>query len=110
MAKNWQNLEFWAKFFFYEFCTFLRTKNGISGGKIQWSLAINAQESLFCLSVCHHVVFVNIYVCLCIVVKYCRPVIILGPLKDRVSDRLIAEFPSKFACCVPRQFYVLLLL
>ena len=35
--------------------------------------------------------------------KYCRPVIILGPLKDRVSDYLIAEFPSKFACCVPRK-------
>jgi guanylate kinase len=33
--------------------------------------------------------------------KCCRPVIILGPLKDRISDCLIAEFPDKFACCVP---------
>ena len=40
-----------------------------------------------------------------VLVKYCRPVIILGPLKDRISDYLIAEFPSKFACCVPRKSF-----
>jgi len=52
--------------------------------------------------------FMCVYVCVCVffVVKYCRPVIILGPLKDRVSDALIAEFPNKFACCVPRTFYL----
>jgi len=48
--------------------------------------------------------FMWMYVCL-VSVKYCRPVIILGPLKDRISDYLIAEFPSKFACCVPRKFF-----
>jgi len=42
--------------------------------------------------------------CVFAAVKYCRPVIILGPLKDRLSDRLVAEYPSKFACCVPREF------
>ncbi|XP_078693965.1 disks large homolog 1-like isoform X4 [Branchiostoma floridae x Branchiostoma belcheri] len=33
--------------------------------------------------------------------KYTRPVIILGPLKDRVNDDLISEFPDKFGSCVP---------
>lgn len=33
--------------------------------------------------------------------KYTRPVIILGPLKDRVNDELIQEFPEKFGSCVP---------
>nr|CAD7194938.1 unnamed protein product [Timema douglasi] len=32
---------------------------------------------------------------------YTRPVIILGPLKDRVNDDLISEFPDKFGSCVP---------
>jgi len=35
-------------------------------------------------------------------VKYTRPVVILGPLKDRINDDLIAEFPDKFGSCVPR--------
>ncbi|XP_063693820.1 disks large homolog 2-like isoform X2 [Bolinopsis microptera] len=34
-------------------------------------------------------------------IKYMRPVIILGPLKDRVNDDLMAEFPDKFGSCVP---------
>lgn len=33
--------------------------------------------------------------------KYARPVIILGPLKERISDDLLAEFPNKFGSCVP---------
>ncbi|XP_052784805.1 disks large homolog 1-like isoform X4 [Mya arenaria] len=33
--------------------------------------------------------------------KYTRPVIILGPLKDRINDDLISEFPEKFGSCVP---------
>ena len=33
-----------------------------------------------------------------------RPVIILGPLKDRINDDLISEFPDKFGSCVPRKF------
>uniref|UniRef100_A0A8C9NXM4 Discs large MAGUK scaffold protein 3 n=1 Tax=Serinus canaria TaxID=9135 RepID=A0A8C9NXM4_SERCA len=34
-------------------------------------------------------------------VHYARPVIILGPTKDRVNDDLISEFPHKFGSCVP---------
>uniref|UniRef100_A0A674KJF8 Discs large MAGUK scaffold protein 3 n=1 Tax=Terrapene triunguis TaxID=2587831 RepID=A0A674KJF8_9SAUR len=34
-------------------------------------------------------------------VHYARPVIILGPMKDRVNDDLISEFPHKFGSCVP---------
>ncbi|KAK7486483.1 hypothetical protein BaRGS_00022284 [Batillaria attramentaria] len=33
--------------------------------------------------------------------KYTRPVIILGPLKDRINDDLISEFPDKFGSCIP---------
>jgi len=33
--------------------------------------------------------------------KYTRPVIILGPLKDRLNDDLIQEFPNEFGSCVP---------
>uniref|UniRef100_A0A3B4YBI9 Discs large MAGUK scaffold protein 4 n=1 Tax=Seriola lalandi dorsalis TaxID=1841481 RepID=A0A3B4YBI9_SERLL len=32
---------------------------------------------------------------------YARPVIILGPTKDRVNDDLLSEFPDKFGSCVP---------
>uniref|UniRef100_A0AAY4EB83 Discs large homolog 1-like protein n=1 Tax=Denticeps clupeoides TaxID=299321 RepID=A0AAY4EB83_9TELE len=32
---------------------------------------------------------------------YTRPVIVLGPAKDRVNDDLISEFPDKFGSCVP---------
>uniref|UniRef100_A0A8C6VU45 Disks large homolog 1 n=1 Tax=Nothobranchius furzeri TaxID=105023 RepID=A0A8C6VU45_NOTFU len=35
-------------------------------------------------------------------VTYSRPVIILGPMKDRINDDLISEFPDKFGSCVPR--------
>uniref|UniRef100_A0A8C8F8Y9 Discs, large homolog 3 (Drosophila) n=1 Tax=Oncorhynchus tshawytscha TaxID=74940 RepID=A0A8C8F8Y9_ONCTS len=34
-------------------------------------------------------------------VHYTRPVIILGPMKDRVNDDLISEFSHKFGSCVP---------
>ncbi|XP_054980439.1 disks large homolog 1 isoform X22 [Sorex araneus] len=34
-------------------------------------------------------------------VNYTRPVIILGPTKDRINDDLISEFPDKFGSCVP---------
>ncbi|XP_045063689.1 disks large homolog 1-like isoform X13 [Coregonus clupeaformis] len=34
-------------------------------------------------------------------VNYTRPVIILGPMKDRINDDLISEFPDKFRSCVP---------
>lgn len=36
-------------------------------------------------------------------VSYTRPVIVLGPLKDRVNDDLISEYPDKFGSCVPRK-------
>ncbi|KAM7013174.1 disks large homolog 4-like [Tautogolabrus adspersus] len=34
-------------------------------------------------------------------VNYSRPVIMLGPMKDRINDDLISEFPDKFGSCVP---------
>ncbi|XP_040174001.1 disks large 1 tumor suppressor protein isoform X11 [Anopheles arabiensis] len=34
-------------------------------------------------------------------ISYTRPVIILGPLKDRINDDLISEYPNKFGSCVP---------
>lgn len=41
-------------------------------------------------------------------IQYTRPVIILGPLKDRINDDLISEFPEKFGSCVPRKYSLLL--
>lgn len=38
-------------------------------------------------------------------VTYARPVIILGPLKDRINDDLISEYPDKFGSCVPREYF-----
>uniref|UniRef100_A0AAY4DI91 Discs, large homolog 4a (Drosophila) n=1 Tax=Denticeps clupeoides TaxID=299321 RepID=A0AAY4DI91_9TELE len=37
----------------------------------------------------------------CVSVHYARPIIILGPVKDRVNDDLLSEFPDKFGSCVP---------
>lgn len=37
-------------------------------------------------------------------IEYTRPVIILGPLKDRINDDLISEFPDQFGSCVPRKY------
>uniref|UniRef100_A0A8C8EZN4 Disks large homolog 2 n=1 Tax=Oncorhynchus tshawytscha TaxID=74940 RepID=A0A8C8EZN4_ONCTS len=34
-------------------------------------------------------------------INYARPIIILGPMKDRINDDLISEFPDKFGSCVP---------
>ncbi|XP_055371162.1 disks large 1 tumor suppressor protein isoform X14 [Condylostylus longicornis] len=34
-------------------------------------------------------------------INYTRPVIVLGPQKDRINDDLISEFPDKFGSCVP---------
>ena len=33
--------------------------------------------------------------------QFTRPVIILGPLKDRINDDLMREFPENFGSCVP---------
>nr|XP_019940847.1 PREDICTED: disks large homolog 2-like [Paralichthys olivaceus] len=38
-------------------------------------------------------------------ISYARPVIILGPMKDRINDDLISEFPEKFGSCVPRKLH-----
>lgn len=43
-------------------------------------------------------------------ISYTRPVIVLGPLKDRVNDDLISEYPDKFGSCVPRKATVVRLL
>lgn len=40
-------------------------------------------------------------------VSYARPVIILGPMKDRINDDLISEFPDKFGSCVPREYIII---
>ncbi len=45
--------------------------------------------------------------CCVVTVKYTRPVIVLGPLKDRINDDLISEFPDKFGSCVPREYFKL---
>lgn len=37
-------------------------------------------------------------------VHYARPIIILGPTKDRANDDLLSEFPDKFGSCVPREY------
>uniref|UniRef100_A0A8D0DB94 Discs, large homolog 2 (Drosophila) n=1 Tax=Sander lucioperca TaxID=283035 RepID=A0A8D0DB94_SANLU len=39
--------------------------------------------------------------CFFLPVNYARPIIILGPMKDRINDDLISEFPDKFGSCVP---------
>ena len=33
--------------------------------------------------------------------QFTRPVIILGPIKDRINDDLMREFPDRFGSCVP---------
>ena len=33
--------------------------------------------------------------------QFTRPVIILGPMKDRLNDDLMREFPNRFGSCVP---------
>eukprot|EP00118_Oscarella_pearsei_P024847 m.306928 g.306928 ORF g.306928 m.306928 type:complete len:872 (+) comp41736_c0_seq1:177-2792(+) len=34
-------------------------------------------------------------------ISYTRPVIVLGPVKDRINDDLIQEYPERFGSCVP---------
>ena len=37
-----------------------------------------------------------------LLLRFCsRPVIILGPMKDRINDDLMREFPERFGSCVP---------
>ena len=32
--------------------------------------------------------------------------IVLGPLKEDINDRLVRDFPDKFAGCVPRKLNI----
>jgi len=41
--------------------------------------------------------------CRSVAVDYTRPVIILGPLKERFNDDLMGDEPEKFGSCVPRK-------
>lgn len=34
-------------------------------------------------------------------IDYCRPIVILGALKDQINDDLISEYPERFGTCVP---------
>ncbi|XP_065840633.1 disks large homolog 1-like [Oscarella lobularis] len=34
-------------------------------------------------------------------IAYARPVIVLGPIKDRINDDLIQDFPEEYGSCVP---------
>lgn len=34
--------------------------------------------------------------------RHVRPIIVLGPLKERINDYLISEAPDRFGSCVPR--------
>uniref|UniRef100_A0A8D0DE11 Discs, large homolog 2 (Drosophila) n=1 Tax=Sander lucioperca TaxID=283035 RepID=A0A8D0DE11_SANLU len=43
----------------------------------------------------------DLSLCFFLPVNYARPIIILGPMKDRINDDLISEFPDKFGSCVP---------
>lgn len=68
---------------------------------------------IFALTLTHSEQFcshVQVFLLICIfpslfAVNYTRPVIILGPMKDRINDDLISEFPDKFGSCVPRKYH-----
>ena len=32
-----------------------------------------------------------------------RPIVILGPLKDRIMEDLVGDYPEKFGVCIPRE-------
>uniref|UniRef100_A0A8C1KA91 Discs, large homolog 4a (Drosophila) n=1 Tax=Cyprinus carpio TaxID=7962 RepID=A0A8C1KA91_CYPCA len=53
----------------------------------EWTRLKSKERSLSCVAPC--------------LVHYARPIIILGPVKDRVNDDLLSEFPDKFGSCVP---------
>uniref|UniRef100_A0A671KSV1 Disks large homolog 4-like n=1 Tax=Sinocyclocheilus anshuiensis TaxID=1608454 RepID=A0A671KSV1_9TELE len=53
----------------------------------EWTRLKSKERPLSCVSSC--------------LVHYARPIIILGPVKDRVNDDLLSEFPDKFGSCVP---------
>ena len=64
------------------------------------------ERLLFCLDMDKRLKYILLCAsnCFChTAVNYTRPVIVLGPMKDRVNDDLISEFPDKFGSCVPRE-------
>ena len=36
-------------------------------------------------------------------INYMRPIVILGPLKDRIMEDLVGDYPEKFGVCIPRE-------
>jgi len=36
-------------------------------------------------------------------IDYVRPIVILGPMKDRILEDLIQDQPQKFGVCIPRK-------
>lgn len=34
-------------------------------------------------------------------INYMRPIVILGPLKDRIMEDLVGDYPEKFGVCIP---------
>ena len=36
-------------------------------------------------------------------ISYIRPIVILGPLKDRIMEDLVQDYPQKFGVCIPRK-------
>ena len=63
-------------------------------------------------SLSHSLIILSLHSLLTFDTSISRPVVILGPLKDRINDELISEYPEKFGSCVPhttrprRQFEV----
>uniref|UniRef100_A0A3Q2ZZN0 Discs large MAGUK scaffold protein 4 n=1 Tax=Kryptolebias marmoratus TaxID=37003 RepID=A0A3Q2ZZN0_KRYMA len=70
----------------------------------QWDCGVLSQALDFNFGEVLHVIDIKPPVCLSVClssVDYARPVIILGPTKDRVNDDLLSEYPDKFGSCVP---------
>uniref|UniRef100_A0A8C7K8B8 Uncharacterized protein n=1 Tax=Oncorhynchus kisutch TaxID=8019 RepID=A0A8C7K8B8_ONCKI len=65
---------------------------------VKFNARSHCQLILICFCKCRVVTVDPSCVC---PVNYTRPVIILGPMKDRINDDLISEFPDKFGSCVP---------
>lgn len=66
-------------------------------------ISVQSQVENHC---CLRGMFVRRYVLwlVAVAVDYTRPVIILGLLKDRFNDDLVADSPDKFGSCVPRTY------
>ena len=66
----------------------------------KYSISPRAHAKCVCIYICADVTTVS--VCYVVdAVTYVRPVIVLGVLKERLSDALLAEFPGRFCSCIP---------